>query len=112
MNVIPSSVVVAVVPVLITATRPPPKPSNVHIPGAVPEAHSIVTAFVMHRDAAPPIPPTAQGAPVVLLRVYGVSEGARWIVSPTSAQLKAVIRFGVSIVCGHTAQFSDPSTSV
>ena len=76
MNVISWNVVVVVVPVSTMTTLLPLvpvfKPSSVQLPEALLTAHSILTAFVIHSDAAPEIELLVHDAPV-----YAVADGVR-----------------------------------
>ena len=57
-------------------------PSNVQVPVAVPTAHAIVIALVMHSDVAVELALPVHNAPV-----YAVVDGVRKMVSPTAHSL-------------------------
>ena len=65
-----------------------PTPSKVQVPVAVPTAHAIVTALVMHSDVAALLELPVHDAPV-----YAVVEGVRFMMSPTAALVYAANKF-------------------
>ena len=92
MNVICWNAVTVLVPVSTNKLRlpfvPVLSPSKVQLPEAVPIAHRIETALVMHSEAAPVQFGLVHDAPV-----YAVLDGVRLIVSPTAALLYAANKF-------------------
>ena len=87
-NVMSRNDVVVVLPVSTMTTRLALTPSNVQVPVAVPTAHEIVIALVMHSDVASELELPVHDAPV-----YAVADGVREMVSPTAALLYAANKF-------------------
>jgi hypothetical protein len=93
-TVIPSNVVVAVLPVSTIATRLLARPSKVQVSEAVLETHLIVVALVMHSDDAVVSAMPLHSTPVY----FAIADGVSRIVLPVAIPLYASRRFEVLTV--------------